>query len=90
MQTVIPLLIMIVGLLVSGCTEKQIAYVKDPQQWQQRYATDASVCDSQVQVVTGNAATPENWSREMKDDFVRCMSSKGWSHVREKGFPTTY
>ena len=80
--------VVIVGLLVMGCTEKQIAYVKDPQQWQQRYATDAMGCDSQV--TTGTAAAPENWSREMKDDFVRCMSGKGWSNVREKGFPTSY
>ena len=84
MQTMISLLIMIVGLLVSGCTEKQIAYVKDPQQWQQRYATDTMVCDRQAQVITGKAAAPENWPREMQDDFVRCMYSKGWSHVRER------
>ena len=90
MQTMIPLLIMIVGLLVSSCTEKQIAYVKDSQQWQQRYATDAMVCDRQAQVRTGQAAAPEHWSREMQDDFVRCMSRKGWSHWREKGIPTSY
>ena len=90
MPIMIPFFMVIVGLLAMGCTDKQIAYVKDPQQWQQRYATDASACDSQVQVSTGNAATPENWSREMKDDFVRCMSSKGWSNWREKGTPRSY
>ena len=90
MLIIIPFFLVIVGLLAIGCTDKQIAYVKDPQQWQHHYATDASVCDSQVQVQTGKAAAPENWSREMKDDFVRCMSSKGWSHWREKGFPTRY
>jgi hypothetical protein len=90
MQIMMPFCMVIVGLLVTGCSAKQIAYVKDPQQWQERYATDAMVCDRQVQVTTGNAAAPENWSREMRDDFVRCMSTKGWSHWREKGFPTSH
>jgi hypothetical protein len=73
-----------------GCSDKQIAYVTDPSQWEQRYATDTKVCDRHVQVSTGNTTTPENWSPEMKDDFVRCMYGKGWSHVREKGTPTKY
>ena len=86
MLIMIPFFVMIFGLL--GCSDKQIAYVKDPQQWQQRYATDTSVCDRQV--TTGKTAAPEDWSQEMKDDFVRCMHGKGWSYVREKGTPTRY
>jgi hypothetical protein len=88
MLIMIPFFVMILGLL--GCSDKQIAYVKDPQQWEQRYAADTKVCDSQVRVSTGNAATTENWSPEMKDDFVHCMSSKGWSYWREKGTPRSY
>jgi hypothetical protein len=84
MQRMILCCMVLVGLLMTGCSEKQIAYVKDPHQWQQRYATDTMVCDSQAQVRTGQAAAPENWSREMQDDFVRCMHGKGWSYVRER------
>jgi hypothetical protein len=86
MLIMMPFFVMMLGLL--GCSDKQIAYVKDPQQWQERYATDAVGCDSRV--ITGQAAATENWSQEMKDDFVRCMHGKGWSYVREKGTPTRY
>jgi hypothetical protein len=90
MPIMIPLCMVLVGLLVTGCAAKQMAYVKDPHQWQERSATDAMVCDRQVQGPTGKAAAPEKWSREMQEDFLRCMSSKGWLHWREQGIPTSY
>jgi uncharacterized protein YcfL len=72
--------IVIVGLMLLGCTSKQIAYVNDPQQWKQQYSTNATSCETRAREVTGNATPSDDWYREV---FQQCMDKKGWSQVPE-------
>jgi hypothetical protein len=71
---------MIVGLMLLGCTSKQIAYVHDPQQWEQRYSLNAAFCGARAREVTGNAMPSDEWYRDI---FYQCMEQKGWSQVPE-------
>src|ERR1700741_4235273 len=72
--------LMIVGLMLLGCTSKQIAYVNDPKQWEQQYSTNATSCETRAREVTGNATLSDEWYREV---LQQCMEKKGWSHVPE-------
>jgi hypothetical protein len=72
--------LVIVGLMLLGCTSKQIAYVHDPQQWKQQYSTNATACETRAREVTGNATPSDDWYREV---FHQCMDKKGWSQVPE-------
>jgi hypothetical protein len=72
--------LVMVGLMLLGCTSKQIAYVNDPKQWQHQYSTHATSCEIRARAVTGNATPSDAWYQEI---FQQCMYKKGWSQVPE-------
>ena len=72
--------IVIIGLMLLGCTSQQIAYVNDPKQWEQRYSLNAASCEARAREVTGHATPSDDWYRDV---FRQCMEKQGWSQVPE-------
>jgi hypothetical protein len=61
------------GLLLAGCTQQQIRYLSDPQQWQQKYTADVAACDAQARHITGSPSDERD-----QETFQRCMETRGW------------
>jgi hypothetical protein len=74
-----PRIIVLAALLLTGCTLQQASYVRDPQSWQQKYATDVAVCDAQARLFAGNPADDHTQSI-----FRRCMEGQGWWHDEQQ------
>ena len=80
MGTRMTYLLVMVVLTLLGCSSQQMAYLHDPKQWEQQYATHASFCETRARATTGNALSSDEWYRQV---FRECMDKKGWSQVHE-------